>query len=394
MVGHRGAVAEGQLRRHGRVGVEGSHHRYAVDRAAQIQQTGALGDRRHPRRDRLPDRRDHGGVAGQLGGVHLGEPTPQVDPGRARGQRVIGDRVEDHRLEPGRGQQLRRLGVPEGEGAPASHRHRGPVSSLGYRPESLGRRPHRAGERRRGVGDGEHLGQVHVLGDLTGQPVQRCGRLGSLGHRHEPEMARRCLDAGVPWQDAEHRDAGRLQGSDDLVGVAYGAGLVQDHPGDAGVRVEGVQAVHPGGGGPGDLGDVQHQHHRRGDHPGHVRGGGPAVTTHPAVEQSHHALDHRDVGRGRDLGAVQQQGYQLVFSTEEGVEVASGSSGGQRVVAGVDEVRADLEAGRFQPVGPQRGQQPGGHGGLAVPRGGGGDHQARQPVNGGGWGSGHHSMPR
>ncbi len=396
MVGHRGAVAEGQLRRHGRVGVEDSHHGYAVDGAAQIQQTGTLGHRRHTRRDRLPDRRDHGGVTGQLGGVHLGESAPQVDPRRPRRERVVGDGVEDHRVESGRDQQLGCLGVPEGEGAPARHRDHRSIAASGVpeaEPGEPGRVPRDSDQWGRGVGDGQHLGQVHVLSDLTGQPVQRGGRLGSFGHRHEPEMPRGCLDPGVPRQDPEHRDAGRLQSSDDLVGVAYGTGLVHDHPGDAGVRVEGVQPVHPGGGGSRHLRDVQHQHHRGADHPGHVRGGGPSVAPHPAVEQSHHAFDHRDVRRRRYVRTVQQQRHQLILPTEEGIQVATRPAGGQRVVAGVDEVRSDLETGRHQPVGPEGGQQPGGHGGLAVSRRRCRDHQPRQPVRGGRR-SAHHSMPR
>ena len=45
--GDRGAVGEGEPRRHAGLGVERADHRRAVDGAAEVEQAGALGDRRH-----------------------------------------------------------------------------------------------------------------------------------------------------------------------------------------------------------------------------------------------------------------------------------------------------------------------------------------------------------
>ena len=66
------------------------------------------------------------------------------------------------------------------------------------------------------------------------------------------------------------------------------------------------------------------------------------------VEQAHDALDHRDVRAG---GAVQEQRHDQLLADQHRVEVAPGPAGGQRVVAGVDVVRADLV--RRTPHGPR-----------------------------------------
>ena len=60
----------------------------------------------------------------------------------------------------------------------------------------------------------------------------------------------------------------------------------------------------------------------------------------PAVEQPHHALDDGDVGPG---AAVPEERADQMLADQHRVEVATRQAGGQRVVAGVDEVGADLE---------------------------------------------------
>jgi len=101
-----------------------------------------------------------------------------------------------------------------------------------------------------------------------------------------------------------------------------------------------------------------------------------------AVVQAHDALDDRDVGT---LGAVQEQRNDELFTDEHRVEVATRPSGGQRVVAGIDVVGADLVRAHAQPADLQRSHQPGRDRRLARTGGRRGDHQARDA---------HHSIPR
>ena len=156
-------------------------------------------------------------------------------------------------------------------------------------------------------------------------------------------------------------------------------------PAQLDLRIEGVEAVHDRRRRTRDLRDVQHQDHRRRDQTGHVRGGGEPVAADLPVEQAHHPFDHGDVGGLRRHRPVQQQRDDLILGAQVRVEVAAGATGGQGVVAGVDVVRSDLEAGHLQALGAQRAHQPGGHRRLPVARAWRGHHQPRQA---------YHSMPR
>ena len=52
-------------------------------------------------------------------------------------------------------------------------------------------------------------------------------------------------------------------------------------------------------------------------------GGGKSLSADLPVEQTHDALDDRDVGRFWRLSAVQQQRRYLLLAAEIGIEVAS-----------------------------------------------------------------------
>ena len=78
-----------------------------------------------------------------------------------------------------------------------------------------------------------------------------------------------------------------------------------------------------------------------------MRGGGEPIGPDPPVVQAHHALDDGDVGTG---GAVQEQRHDPVLADEVRVEVATGTPGGQRVVAGVDVVGPDLVPADAEPL--------------------------------------------
>src|SRR5207245_7173571 len=107
----------------------------------------------------------------------------------------------------------------------------------------------------------------------------------------------------------------------------------------------------------------------------------PPASTVDAVEQAHHAFDDGDLSAG---GAVPEQRRDQVVAAQERVQVPRRPARGQRVVAGVDVVGADLVPGDRQPPRAQRRHQPAGHGGLAAAGRRGGDDQARD---------GYHSMP-
>src|ERR1044072_388470 len=84
-----------------------------------------------------------------------------------------------------------------------------------------------------------------------------------------------------------------------------------------------------------------------------------------AVEEAHHALDHRKVGTPRAVG--EERSYEF-GAGEEGVEVPAGTARGQRVVRGVYEIRSDLKGGDAEALIRERGHQTRGDGGLAHTR--------------------------
>ena len=88
-----------------------------------------------------------------------------------------------------------------------------------------------------------------------------------------------------------------------------------------------------------------------------------------------------------DSRAVQQQRDNPVFADEERVEVTARLSGGQGMIAGVDEIGPHLVAGYRQPATGQRGHQSGCDGGLSVPGRRRGDDEAGKL-------GGYHSIPR
>ena len=103
-------------------------------------------------------------------------------------------------------------------------------------------------------------------------------------------------------------------------------------------------------------------------------GGGQLAAARRAVVEAHDALHDGDVGPG---AAVTKERCDELGPGEEGVEVAPGAPAGQRVVAGIDEVGADLEARRAQAARGERREQAGGDRGLAGTRARPADDDAR-----------------
>src|SRR5262249_18683376 len=92
------------------------------------------------------------------------------------------------------------------------------------------------------------------------------------------------------------------------------------------------------------------------------------------VEQAHHALDHEHVCAMCCFGGKR---CDPMLAADPRVEVAGGAPGGEGVVAGIDEVGADLGRGHARPTPAQRRHQPGGDRGLADARMRAGDDDAR-----------------
>ena len=71
-------------------------------------------------------------------------------------------------------------------------------------------------------------------------------------------------------------------------------------------------------------------------------GGGEVAFCAGAVEESHHALDHRDVRARGHTSPVPEQRHDALLADQPRVEVAPGAPRGHGVIARVDVVRADL----------------------------------------------------
>ena len=160
---------------------------------------------------------------------------------------------------------------------------------------------------------------------------------------------------------------------------------VEDYPGDPGRGIERGKPVQQCGDAVALAACIDHQDHRRAKQTGDVsrrtrRRHGRGMSD-PPVEQPHHAFDHRDL---RAVGAVGVQRPNQPLPHQDRVEVASGPAGRQRVVAGVDEVRAHLERRDRMPGLSQRTDQTRCDRGLSAARRGCGDDDGRDA---------HHSMP-
>ena len=235
-------------------------------------------------------------------------------------------------------------------------------------------------------GQPEYGLQVHATSDDHGERADRGGGVAAqLGRGDEPEVPGRhgqLAQAPDHAQDRNARGAGRVA---EQALMVRRTDLVEDHAADAGPLIPRRETVQQGGGRRADPGRVDHQHDGRAEQPRDVRGRREVPAAGRAVEQAHHALDDRDVGRGRGAGPVGEHRHDLVLADQPRVEVAARASGRQRVVAGVDVVRADLVWRDGQAALAQRAEQPGGDRCLAVTAARGRDDDTRH---------GYHSMPR
>ena len=193
-------------------------------------------------------------------------------------------------------------------------------------------------------------------------------------------MPRRCARRPAPAPGAGTGSPGRpaagsrrarapdtAQGFAGSPRVPIGADPVEDHPADAHRRVEGGEAVHERGHRPSRAARVHDEHHRRPQQSRHMGGRArtrPGRRRRRTVPSRLRRRRRRPPRVARRAGTAARSGPP---PTSHGSRLRPGRPGGQGVVAGVDVVRADLVRADGQAARAQRGEQPGGHGRLAVP---------------------------
>ena len=121
--------------------------------------------------------------------------------------------------------------------------------------------------------------------------------------------------------------------------VARAAELVEDHAGDADVRVEGLVAEDQRRDAARHAARVDHQHHRRAEHRRERGVAVAAVEVEPVVEALV-ALDQAERGA---LHALRELGAQLVRAAQVGIEVVARPPGGEPEPQRIDVVGALLE---------------------------------------------------
>ena len=184
---------------------------------------------------------------------------------------------------------------------------------------------------------------------------RRRRRVAVLGRRHQPEVPRRHGQLRPPRQRAEHREPDLVAGGAQYGRVPLAADPVEHHPGDPRRGVERHEPVQQGCDAARLSPAVDHQHHRRPQQPGDVRGRAVPVGQ-PPVEQAHHALDDSHL---RPRRPVSEQRGDPVLADQYRIQVPARPPGGEGVIARVDVVGPDLERRHRGPAAAQRGHEAG-----------------------------------
>ena len=214
----------------------------------------------------------------------------------------------------------------------------------------------------------------------TREVVERGAGVRALLGGHESEMAGRNADACVARHGTEHTDVGLGAGPAHFVGVPRRPGLVEDDARDVEARVERAQPVNDSRNAPARRGDVDDEDDRRLCEPSDVSRRGETVRAESTVEKAHDTFDDGNVRRVRLVGPGEQKRRDAFLTLHPRIEVAPDAPRGERVVAGVDEVRADLGRRHVQPARGQRGHDTDADRRLALPRRGRSEDDAREHV--------------
>jgi hypothetical protein len=117
--GHGLPIPEGQPLAHTGSRLQHAAHRLTVELTGEVEETGTFGGDGSAAEGEFGYGFAQGFVGGQLGGIHLREPTTDDQPGGIGGQLLVMEGVESDDFGSGGGEQFGMLGVGEGEGGPA-----------------------------------------------------------------------------------------------------------------------------------------------------------------------------------------------------------------------------------------------------------------------------------
>jgi hypothetical protein len=177
---------------------------------------------------------------------------------------------------------------------------------------------------------------------------------------HEAQVARWYGKFGIFRKAADQRQLRRAGGQrlSQYPFVVRACHVVEDHPGNSHPGVEAGEAVHQRGRAARLAAGIHHQEYGSRER---LRDLGRAprlgYTVDP-VEEPHHPFDDRDVG---PFAVVGEAGADEPESAHPAIQVHRNGTGHQPVVAGIDEIRADLvgrhpEATSFQGIHDAKGQ--------------------------------------
>ena len=176
---------------------------------------------------------------------------------------------------------------------------------------------------------------------------------GVFGHRQQSQMTFRHFQAIGAANHAEHFHADPLHRFHHHRLMRVGTDLIQDHSGQRERWIILLESEHYRRHAFAGRTGIHDQYHRRRKRAGQRgRAGNAAAAT---VEQSHHAFHHGNVHAARSRGKHRQQSF---LRHQPAVQIVAGTTGGQRVIAGINIIRPDLVGLSIQAAPTQRRKQP------------------------------------
>ena len=137
---------------------------------------------------------------------------------------------------------------------------------------------------------------------------------------------------------------------------------VEDHACDVEPRVERGKPVHDRGHAARHAGGIDHQDDRQPQPFRHFRGTAGLVVPVAAVEQPHHAFHD---AHGAVVQTPRERGAVVRARQHPTVEISGLTAADRSVMAGIDEIRPDLERLNGHPAIPERSEQSEGQRGFA-----------------------------
>ena len=362
-----GAVAEREPVSHPGVDAgEGAGHRETVERLAEQEQAAALGPSHESGADRRAELVEERPVRRQLLAEDLGKAAARVQASAARWESRVTQRVEGDELGAGLLEQGQILWIDEAE--------------RWARADGEAHSSNRTGCRgwweladRGAARHAEQAIEIDGAVDQLREDVEGALDLGGmLSHGDQSEMALPPREPVVSGKCAENLYAKRCEGVPEQSGVAFTSDPVEDDPGNLDLGVERAKSVHERSDRSAHRRGVDDEHDGRREDSGDL-GGGSGGTCTVAVEEPHNALDDEELGILTGCGGKARE---EIGAVQGGVERAPGTTDGEAVVTGIDEVGSDLGCSDAHSPPVKSGHDAGRDRGLADPRVGTGDDDA------------------